>query len=78
MTQLRTLITDLLIYALSTITAIGFLMLTAVKVAGSDASIGWLGSVWLVTTFVGAYYVAIMWHMVRASFITYKRERGNA
>lgn len=75
MKQLRTLITDLVVYAFTTFVAVGFLALTAVKVAGSDASLGWLGAVWVVTTFVSAYYVAVMWHMARASFVTYKRER---
>ena len=78
MKQLRTLITELVAYAVTTVIVVGFLALTAVKVAGSDASLGWLGAVWTVTTFVIVYYVAVMWHMTRASLITYKQERRNA
>lgn len=77
MKQLRILITEILIYAVGAFAPLAFLT-TAVYALMLDGYNVLAASVALAGAFGTAYIGAVMHYLIRGSFATYKRERGNA
>ena len=77
MKQLRILITEMLVYAVTAFVPLGFLTM-AVYAIMLDGHNVLAASVALVGSFGTAYIGAIMHYMMRGSLATYKRERRKA